>query len=107
MAETIVMLRRQLDSFLSEKSSEVLQQNVENVVAASKTVSEESLQIKNEDMNVIHLYGEASADENTPTSVRSLNWVFSREDTKESSSDASTNSQLLEQVIFLIFCSHF
>lgn len=107
MQETILLLRRQLDSLLSDKSSKLLQQNVDNNVTTPKSGSEESLEIKNESKNGIHPYEETCIDENTPTSVMSLNRIFSHEDSKESSSDAFTNSQLLEQVIFLNFLSFF
>lgn len=107
MQETILLLRRQLDSLLSDKSSKLLQQNVDNSVTTPKSGSEESLEIKNESKNGIHPYEETCIDENTPTSVMSLNRIFSHEDSKESSSDAFTNSQLLEQVIFLNFLSFF
>jgi centromeric protein E len=88
MQETILLLRQQLDSLLSERSS--TQESGKNKVTSLKSPwSEESLNV-----NEVETFG----DQNTPTSVMSLNRVFSPENLKEcGSSDTDSNSQLLIQ----------
>lgn len=91
MQETILFLKRQLDSVLSAKSSKDLQQNIDNKVTTSTTSLEKPLEAKNRTKNA-DAYEEMYVDQSTPTSVMSLNGIFSR-DSRESRSDALMNSQ--------------
>ncbi|XP_059631794.1 kinesin-like protein KIN-7E, chloroplastic [Cornus florida] len=89
MQETILLLRRQLDSMLSDKSSSYHQQQpADDDVTILK---------KNEGMDGVQVCEETRIDENTPTSVMSLNRIFSQEDSKECNNDSFLNSQLLMQ----------
>ncbi|KAK9270558.1 hypothetical protein L1049_026139 [Liquidambar formosana] len=97
MQETILLLRRQLDSFI-DTSSSYSQQIVHNEITTLKTCYEELSEKKNEGKDGKGSYEENHADENTPTSVMSLNRIFSQEDSKECNSDTLLNSQVLMQV---------
>ncbi|CAK9168748.1 unnamed protein product [Ilex paraguariensis] len=97
MQETILLLRQQLDSLVSDKNARDPKQYADNEVIALRTCSTQSLGMKNERMDGVNPYREVSLDEHTPTSVMSLNRIFSPEESKESSSDAFWNSQLLMQ----------
>ncbi|KAK3013093.1 hypothetical protein RJ639_008154 [Escallonia herrerae] len=97
MQEKILQLRRQLDSLLSNnKCSRVPQLDTDDEVSRLQPCSEFS-EMENERKDGILPYEETLVDENTPTSVMSLNRVFNQEDLKEYDSDALLNSQLLMQ----------
>lgn len=92
MQETILLLRQQISS-LSDKTSGSPWEMVENEVLPLKTCSEEVSVKKGEGRNAIGSCEETFVDEHTPTSVMSLNRIFSQE-------DSNLNSQLLMQVLF-------
>lgn len=98
MQETILLLRRQLDSVLSAKSSKDLQQNIDSKFTTSTNGLEKPVEAKYRTRNG-DAYEEIYVDQSTPTSVMSLNGTFSR-DSRESRSDALMYSHL-EQVIFV------
>lgn len=77
MQETILLLRQQLSS-------------------------KEQVQKNNDERDRIAPYEETCGDENTPTSVMSLNRILSLEDSKECNKDAYFNSQIHAQVIPLL-----
>lgn len=83
MQETVLLLRRQLSS-LSEKSASG---------ATSLDICSDELLKKNPGESKIASCGETYADENTPTSVMSLNRILSLEDSKE----CNFNSQIYMQ----------
>ncbi|KAI3499699.1 hypothetical protein L1887_35504 [Cichorium endivia] len=87
MQETILLLRQQLESLMSDNNSSPQQQNTDCTSATCDPCSQESFQMKNEKY----------MNESTPTSVISLNKVFSQEDFIQGSIDVSLNSQLLIQ----------
>lgn len=87
MQETILLLRQQLESLMSDNNSSPQQQIIDCTSATRDPCSQESFQMKNENY----------MNESTPTSVISLNKVFSQEDFIQGSSDVSLNSQLLIQ----------
>ncbi|KAF5749041.1 hypothetical protein HS088_TW04G01002 [Tripterygium wilfordii] len=91
MQETILLLRKQLSSLSDRSSSDPLHlaEGNDNV---HQTYSKELL-----DKNVEGSCEEAYADENTPTSVMSLNRIFSQGDSIECSKNAFFNSQFLVQ----------
>ncbi|XP_017243666.1 kinesin-like protein KIN-7C, mitochondrial isoform X1 [Daucus carota subsp. sativus] len=91
MQETILLLRRQLDSALSTKNSKDSLQNIDNNIKTSTTGYELSLDLQSGTKNGVHAYDEMYVDQSTPTSVMSLNRAFSR-DSRESRSDALMNS---------------
>ncbi|KAL7246234.1 hypothetical protein ACSBR2_001374 [Camellia fascicularis] len=88
MQETILLLRQQLDSLLPEKTYGCLQHPADIGVTRHNTCAEEFLERR---------YGETCIDESTPTSVMSLNRIFSQEESKECNSDTTLHSQLLMQ----------
>lgn len=90
MQETILLLRQQLKN----KSSRNPQESADNV--AEETCSKEILEKRK---NGIGSCEETYGDDNTPTSVMSLNRVFSQDDSKECDKCTSLNSQVLIQVI--------
>lgn len=92
MQDTINLLRRQLDSFMSSKNS----RSADSTTRMNS--SEESLEIIIGRGSEINSCEETSLDENTPSSVGSLNRTFNHEDAKESNSDTISKSQLLVQV---------
>ncbi|XVE95514.1 hypothetical protein REPUB_Repub02eG0104100 [Reevesia pubescens] len=92
MQETILLLRQQLNN----KSSRNPQESADNEATPEKTCSEEFLE-KNDRKIGIASCNETYGDDNTPTSVMSLNRVFSREDSKECDKCTSLNSQVLLQ----------
>ncbi|OMP11966.1 hypothetical protein CCACVL1_00192 [Corchorus capsularis] len=95
MQETILLLRQQLN-LLSDKSSKNLQYCEANETNSEKSCSEEL--VKNKDgKNAFGSCEETYGDDNTPTSVMSLNRVFTQEDTKECDKITSLNSQVLIQ----------
>ncbi|XP_052201569.1 kinesin-like protein KIN-7C, mitochondrial [Diospyros lotus] len=96
MQETILILRRQLDSFLSEKSSSCPKQPADNRISGQNTCSEESLDKRYEGQDGTYSFGESYLDESTPTSVMSLNRIFFQEESKECNND-TLRSQLLVQ----------
>ncbi|KAB2083139.1 hypothetical protein ES319_A05G244900v1 [Gossypium barbadense] len=88
MQETILLLRQQLKN----KSSRNPQESADNV--AKETCSKEFFEkMKNGIVSCEETYG----DDNTPTSVMSLNRVFSQDDSKECDKCTSLNSQVLIQ----------
>ncbi|KAL4596212.1 hypothetical protein ACB092_12G148100 [Castanea dentata] len=86
MQETILLLRRQLNS-LSDRSSGNSQQISEAGATPVRTCPEGFLEKNVEEGKGISSYEENYADENTPTSVMSLNRIFNLEDSKESNND--------------------
>lgn len=89
MQETILLLRQQIDS-LSNKKYGSPEQMAENDGILPKPCSEELSQKKNEWRNGLGSCEETFVDEHTPTSVMSLNRIFSQE-------DSNLNSQVLMQ----------
>lgn len=92
MQETILLLRQQINS-LSDKRSGSPRQMAEDESISLKTCSEELSQKNNEWRNAVGSCEETFVDEHTPTSVMSLNRIFSQE-------DSNLNSQVLMQVRF-------
>ncbi|XVF64524.1 hypothetical protein PTKIN_Ptkin09bG0176200 [Pterospermum kingtungense] len=92
MQETIILLRQQLNN----KSSRNPEGIADNEATPEKTSSEEFFE-KNDGKNGIGSCEGTYGDDNTPTSVISLNRVFSREDSKECDKCTSLNSQVLFQ----------
>lgn len=106
MQETILFLRQQLNS-LSDKSSCSLVQTAEENEIAPNLHSEELIE-RNKKETMFASFGETFTDDNTPTSVISLNRVFSIEDSSECNNIISLNSQICMQVIaFLSISRHF
>lgn len=93
MQETILLLRQQLDS-LFDKSSSSPQPIPENGAITLKKFSKDLSEKQNEGKD------DAFINENTPTSVMSLNRIFSQEDSKECNGDNILSSQVLMQVFF-------
>ncbi|KAL9449776.1 hypothetical protein AB3S75_011661 [Citrus x aurantiifolia] len=89
MQETILLLRQQIDS-LSNKMSGSPEQMAENDGIPPKPCSEEISQKKTEWRNGLGSCEETFVDEHTPTSVMSLNRIFSNE-------ESNLNSQVLMQ----------
>ncbi|KAH9691254.1 kinesin-like protein KIN-7E [Citrus sinensis] len=89
MQETILLLRQQIDS-LSNKMSGSPEQMAENDGIPLKPCSEEISQQKNAWRNGLGSCEETFVDEHTPTSVMSLNRIFSHE-------ESNLNSQVLMQ----------
>ncbi|GKU87612.1 hypothetical protein SLEP1_g1982 [Rubroshorea leprosula] len=96
LQESILLVRQQLDS-LSNKSPRSPQQNGENEVTTVKPRFEELSQGKNKRGIGIQSCEESCFDENTPTSIMSMNRVFSQEDSKECDKINCLNSQVLFQ----------
>ncbi|XVF36944.1 hypothetical protein REPUB_Repub19eG0102400 [Reevesia pubescens] len=92
MQEIILLLRQQLNT----KSSRNPLESADNEVTSGKTCSEEFLE-SNDGKNGIGSCEDTYGDDNTPTSVMSLNRVFSREDSKGCDKCTSLNSQILVQ----------
>ena len=93
MQETILLQRQQLNSLLDENSSSLLQIPDYGTTTLKKFYGD-LLEKKNEGKEDTYI------DENTPTSVMSLNRIFSQEDSKESNNDTFLSSQVLMQVFF-------
>lgn len=102
MHETILLLKKQLESLSSTKSSRCPQQSVHDEIIPLTTCFDVSTDTKSRRKDGCYSYEETTVDENTPTSVISLDRVFTCEDSKECSSEAFLNSQLLMQVSFLL-----
>lgn len=102
MQETILLLRQQLNSLL-DKRSVTIEQIADNETTSLSTCTEELLEKKNKEKSRIVSSGETYADEHTPTSVMSLNRVFSLEDSKECNNSAFYSSQVCMQVIPFLF----
>ena len=96
MQETILLLRQQLSS-LSDASPSGLGTVAYNGAASLDVYSDKLLE-KNPGESRIASYGENHADENTPTSVMSLNRVLSLEDSKECNSSTFFISHVYTQV---------
>lgn len=92
MQETILLLRQQLNS----------QQISDSEATRLETCSKELVQKNDEERERFGLCQETCADENTPTSVMSLNRILSLEDSKECNKDAFLNSQIHVQVILVL-----
>ncbi|KAK2659463.1 hypothetical protein Ddye_005996 [Dipteronia dyeriana] len=90
MQQTILLLRQQISS-LSDKRSRGPQDR------AQKASSEEPSGKRSEGRNGIGSCEETYVDEHTPTSVMSLNRVFSQEDSRNCNNDTFLNSQVLMQ----------
>ncbi|KAG8389762.1 hypothetical protein BUALT_Bualt01G0012300 [Buddleja alternifolia] len=91
MQDTITLLRQQLESLMTNKTSR------SSDSSTKINCSEESLEIINGRGYEINSCEEASLDENTPTSVVSLNRTFNHEGAKDSDIDVFSKSQLLVQ----------
>lgn len=98
LEETNLLLRQQLNS-IPDKSFCSLGQTTEGNDVALNACSEELLERNNEERNRVASCGETCTDENTPTSVMSLNRVFSQEDSRKYNNITSLNSQICQQVI--------
>ncbi|XP_027148439.1 kinesin-like protein KIN-7C, mitochondrial [Coffea eugenioides] len=94
MHETILLLKQQLDSLSTNKSSNFPQQSVNDEITHG-TCFEVSTKSKTRWKDGCHSYEETTVDENTPTSVISLDRVLMCEDSKECNQEAFLNSQLL------------
>ncbi|TXG53004.1 hypothetical protein EZV62_022173 [Acer yangbiense] len=97
MQQTILLLRQQISS-LSDKRSRGPQERAQNEGSPQKASSEELSGKRSEGRNGIGSCEEIYVDEHTPTSVMSLNRVFSQEDSRNCNSDAFLNSQVLMQI---------
>ncbi|CAN6720922.1 unnamed protein product [Malus baccata var. baccata] len=84
MQETILLLRQQLSS----------QQITDSEATRLETYPKELVQKNNEKRDRFGLCQETCADENTPTSVMSLNKIFSLDYSKDCNKDAYLNSQI-------------
>lgn len=105
MQETILLLRQQLDSLLSEKSSTCQQQDAYHDAATLAMYSDEYTEAKLEREAGVCSYEERIPNESTQTSIMISNERLVHEVPNECSIDAFLNSQLLSQVGFpLIFC---
>ncbi|XP_071924527.1 kinesin-like protein KIN-7E, chloroplastic isoform X2 [Coffea arabica] len=94
MHETILLLKQQLDSLSTNKSSNFPRQSVNDEITHG-TCFEVSTESKTRWKDGCHSYEETTVDENTPTSVISLDRVLMCEDSKECNQGAFLNSQLL------------
>ncbi|KAL3504211.1 hypothetical protein ACH5RR_034052 [Cinchona calisaya] len=97
MHGTILLLKQQLESLSSNKSYSFLQRSVHDVIIPHTTSFDMSTETKSRGKDGFHSCEETTVDENTPTSVISLDRVFTCEDSKECNSEAFLNSQLLMQ----------
>ncbi|XP_057974941.1 kinesin-like protein KIN-7C, mitochondrial [Malania oleifera] len=96
MQEAMFLLRRQLDSLLDKRCDDP-QQIADYEAATFRGLSGRLSGNNDEAKDVISLYGKSHTDDNTPTSVMSLNRVFSQEDSRDCNGDALSNSQVLMQ----------
>ncbi|XP_031273127.1 kinesin-like protein KIN-7C, mitochondrial [Pistacia vera] len=96
MQETILLLRQQVKS-LSDKRSCRPQIMAENEGIPLQTCSEELSEKRNKGKNGIGSCEESCVDDQTPTSVMSLNRIFSQDDSKNCNNDTFLNSQVLMQ----------
>lgn len=96
LQETKLLLRQQLDS-LSNQSSRSAKENGENEITIVELCSEESFQRKIERGTSIQSCKESCSDDKTPTSVMSIDRIFSQEDFKECEKITYLNSQVLFQ----------
>lgn len=103
MQETILLLRKQIDR-LSVKKSVISQEMIDDEGIPLEACSEEQLGKKNEGKSDIGSCEEIYVDEQTPTSVISLNRAFSQDDSRNCNNEALLNSQVLVQVFHVIFC---
>ncbi|XP_055829962.1 kinesin-like protein KIN-7C, mitochondrial isoform X2 [Solanum dulcamara] len=97
MQETILLLRQQLDSLLSEKKITCQQQDADHEAATLAAYSEGSIEAKFEREAGAHSYEERITNENTQTSNMRSNKRFVHEVSNDSSVDTLLNSQLLSQ----------
>ncbi|XP_052626553.1 kinesin-like protein KIN-7E, chloroplastic isoform X2 [Lactuca sativa] len=98
MQQTILLLRQQLESVMSDNILSPQQQSTDSRSVTLDPCSQESFQMKNSGRDWVHQNEEKYMNESTPTSVMSLNKVFSQDEfIQGSSSDVSLNSQLLIQ----------
>ncbi|MCD7452081.1 hypothetical protein HAX54_014921 [Datura stramonium] len=97
MQETILLLRQQLDSLLSEKSFTCQQQDADHETATLAVYLEGSIEVKSERVSGAHSYEERTTNENTQTSDMRPNKRFVPEVSNDCSVDALLNSQLLSQ----------
>ncbi|KAH7567906.1 hypothetical protein JRO89_XS07G0183300 [Xanthoceras sorbifolium] len=96
MQQTILLLRQQINSLLDKRSCGQ-QEMAQNEGSPHKTSSEELSGKKSEERNGIGSYEEIYVDERTPTSVMSLNRIFSQEDSRNCNNDGFLNPQVLMQ----------
>ncbi|CAA3023492.1 kinesin KIN-7C, mitochondrial isoform X1 [Olea europaea subsp. europaea] len=94
MQETILLLRQEIDSLLLDKSSSA-PQNIDNDWKPPPSCSEESLIVKS-GRDEIKSCEETSLEDNTRSSIMSLNRIFNAEEAKGCNTDAFFNSQLLQ-----------
>ncbi|XP_075101079.1 kinesin-like protein KIN-7C, mitochondrial isoform X2 [Nicotiana tabacum] len=97
MQETILLLRQQLDSLLSEKSSACQQQDAYHDAATLAVYSDEYTEAKLEREAGVCSYEERIPNESTQTSIMISNERLVHEVPNECSIDAFLNSQLLSQ----------
>ncbi|OWM85107.1 hypothetical protein CDL15_Pgr027894 [Punica granatum] len=95
MQDTIRLLRQQLDMLSDERFVDQVcgAQSEASLPQSGSNQFEDNIESRNK----IGSYEENNADENTPTSVMSLNRVFLQEDSTECNGDASLSSQVLMQ----------
>lgn len=97
MQETILLLRQQLDSLLSEKSFPCQQQDADRDAATLAAYSEGSIEAKFVREAGDHSYEQRITNPNAQTSNMRSNEIFMHEVSNDSSVDALLNSQLLSQ----------
>ncbi|XP_059299107.1 kinesin-like protein KIN-7C, mitochondrial isoform X1 [Lycium ferocissimum] len=97
MQETILLLRQQLDSLLSEKSFTCQQQDADYDAATLAVYSEGPIEAKFERGAGVKSYEDRTTNENTQTSDMRSNKRFVHEVPNDCSVDAFLNSQLLSQ----------
>ena len=97
MQETILLLRQQLESLISDNNLSPQQQNLDCRHATLDSCSQESFELKNDGLDWIPLNEAKDINERTPTSVMSINKVFSEADV-QGSREAFLNTKLLMQV---------
>ncbi|KAF6152823.1 hypothetical protein GIB67_004652 [Kingdonia uniflora] len=88
MQETVLLLRQQLDSPLFKSSKCANYSNVDEQSRDSNGLKKDTC-----------FYGDVYVDGNTPTSVMSLNGIFSQEDAKGCNNNASVSSQAFIQAV--------
>lgn len=100
MQETILLLRQQLDSLLSEKTFTCQQQDADHGTAALAVYSEGSMEANFVRESGAHSNEERTMNENTEMGDMRSNKRFVHEVSDDSGVDALLNSQLLSQVSF-------
>lgn len=96
LQQTILLLRQQLESLIADNNLSPQQQNLDCRHATLDSCSQESFELKNDGRDCLPLNEAKYINESTPTSVMSLNKVFSPEELQGSRA-AFLNTQLLMQ----------